>query len=148
LGTDDDLASPNTDRVLQYFYQHVYVGPHELVNVIYTNLKSAGPHTRAGFFGFACTMLAGCSPFKDLQENLYDFRNCVKERYCELVGHEDYMFTRKGIETLLFYAKYLAWNGPAAQHPLKVDWEETLEWVQAKSPVQYAKIYKDRAAVD
>ena len=148
LGTDDDLASPNTDRVLQYFYQHVYVGPHELVNVIYTNLKSASPHTRAGFFGFACTMLAGCSPFKDLQENLYDFSNCVKERYCELVGHEDYMFTRKGIETLLFYAKYLAWNGPAAQHPLKVDWEETLEWVQAKSSAQYEGIYKDPAEVD
>ncbi len=148
LGTDDDLASPNTDRVLQYFYQHVYVGPHELVNVIYTHLKSADPRTRAGFFGFACTMLAGHRPFEDLQQNLYDFRNCVRERYCELVGHEDYIFTRKGIETLLFYAKYLAWNGPAAQHPLKVDWEKTLEWVQAKSPDQYAKIYKDPAEVD
>ncbi len=148
LGTDDDLASPNTDKALQYFYQHVYVGPHELVNVIYTHLKSANARIRAGFFGFACTMLADHRPFEDLQTNLYDFRQCVKERYCELVGHEDYMFTRKGIETLLFYAKYLAWNGPAAQHPLKVDWEKTLEWVQAKSPVKYERIYKDPAEVD
>ncbi|MCX7353102.1 MAG: hypothetical protein NTW22_07575, partial [Proteobacteria bacterium] len=36
---------PNIDRLLQYFYQHIYAGPHELVNQIYQYLHSANQVT-------------------------------------------------------------------------------------------------------
>ena len=145
LATDDDLASPNTDRVLQHFYQHIYVAPHELVNVIYTHLKSVDAHKRAGFFGFSCAMLSKHRPFNDLALNGFGFDQCVKEWYCELVAPDDYIFTRKGIETLLFYSGYLAWNGPDDAHPLKVDWEEKLAYLKRTNRDAYDAIYKDQA---
>ena len=80
----------------------------------------------------------------------------MQERYCEVIaptvqavaaaaiGDElepDYMFTRRGLETILFYAGYLAWNGPADQHPLIADWHANLAWLHAHDADAYSKIY-------
>ena len=150
---------PNIDRLLQYFYQHIYAGPHELVNQIYQYLHSANQVTREEFFEHVRTMLNTRRPFHDWAEedSAQDFiRVLMQERYCEVIaptvqavaaaaiGDElepDYMFTRRGLETILFYAGYLAWNGPADQHPLIADWHANLAWLHAHDPDAYSKIY-------
>ena len=150
---------PNIDRLLQYFYQHIYAGPHELVNQIYQYLHSANQVTREEFFEHVRTMLKTRRPCHDWAEedSAQDFiRVLMQERYCEVIaptvqavaaaaiGDElepDYMFTRRGLETILFYAGYLAWNGPADQHPLIADWHANLAWLHAHDPDAYSKIY-------
>lgn len=155
LDTKDDFATPNTDKVLQHFYHHVYAGPHELVNVIYMHLGSMDAHQRKGFFGFACTMLGARRPFEDMTAAAYNYGPLVKARYCECVidgkqdpkhrvaPEDDYTFTRKGIEILLFYSGYLAWNGHKKDHPIEVDWKDNLDWLRAKDPDTYKAIYKE-----
>ena len=167
---DSDYATlprdaENTDRILQHFYQHIYVGPHELVNIIHRYLLSLDAHGRAGFIGLVCTALTKIRPFANLEEDRIDYRDLVKERYCEIIpitqeaikaatdaayaaaianqedadaaaeragavaAEPDYIFTRKGIEMILFYTGYLAWNGAAGAHPLRADWNENLRWL-------------------
>lgn len=152
---------PNIDRFLQYFYQHIYAGPHELVNQIYQYLHSANPAARAAFFDHVRAMLKTRRPFHDWAEedSAQDFiKVLMQERYCDVIapapaaqavaaaaiGDElepDYIFTRRGIETILFYAGYLAWNGPADQHPLIAEWQANLAWLHAHHPADYNKIY-------
>jgi hypothetical protein len=128
----------NTDRILQHFFQHIYVGPHELVNTIHRYLLSLDAHGRVGFIGLVCTMLAHLRPFSDMELELIPTDDLVKQRYCEIIppvagadphAEPDYIFTRKGIETILFYAGYLAWNGLPGEHPLIADWNANLAWL-------------------
>lgn len=123
----------NVDIILRYFYQHIYAGPHELVNKIHAYLRSVDAGKRKKFLGWVCTMLGRHRPFKRWTGDLIDYKGLVEQRYCEniaQVGHPaDYLFTRKGIETILFYAGYLAWGGPANQHPLIADWNANLRWL-------------------
>lgn len=128
----------NTDRILQHFFQHIYVGPHELVNTIHRYLLSLDAHGRVGFIGLVCAMLAHLRPFSDMELELIPTDDLVKQRYCEIIppvagadphAEPDYIFTRKGIETILFYAGYLAWGGPEDQHPLIADWNANLRWL-------------------
>ncbi|MEI7494216.1 MAG: hypothetical protein WCJ92_06445 [Alphaproteobacteria bacterium] len=128
-----------TNAVLQYFYQHIYAGPHELVNVIYKYLLTADAHKRENFLGLVGQMLSTCRPFADWVEDGIDCRELVRERYCSAA--DPTMFTRKGIETILFYAGYLAWNGPDYEHPLIADWHESLDWLRASDADAYSKIY-------
>ena len=125
--------------MLQYFYQHIYVGPHELVNAIYKYLLTADEHKRQNFLGLVGQMLSTCRPFADWVEDGIDCRNLVRERYCSAT--DPAMFTRRGIETILFYAGYLAWNGPDYEHPLIADWQANLAWLRAHHPADYNKIY-------
>lgn len=128
-----------TNAVLQYFYQHIYAGPHELVNVIYKYLLTADAHKRENFLGLVGQMLSTCRPFADWVEDGIDCRELVRERYCSAA--DPTMFTRRGLETILFYAGYLAWNGPHHEHPLIADWYENLAWLHASDADAYSKIY-------
>jgi hypothetical protein len=128
-----------TNAVLQYFYQHIYAGPHELVNVIYKYLLTADAHKRENFLGLVGQMLHTCRPFADWVEDGIDCRELVRERYCSAA--DPTMFTRRGLETILFYAGYLAWNGPHHEHPLIADWYESLDWLRASDADAYSKIY-------
>jgi hypothetical protein len=130
---------PGTNAVLQYFYQHIYAGPHELVNTIYKYLLTADEAARDRFLGLVGQMLHRCRPFADWVEDGIDCRELVRERYCSAA--DPAMFTRRGLETILFYAGYLAWNGPADQHPLIADWRENLAWLRASDADAYSKIY-------
>ncbi len=132
-------ALDGTNAVLQYFYQHIYVGPHELVNVIYKYLLTADAHKRENFLGLVGQMLHTCRPFADWVEDGIDCRELVRERYCSAA--DPTMFTRRGLETILFYAGYLAWNGPHHEHPLIADWDENLAWLRASDADAYSKIY-------
>ncbi len=132
----------NMDLLLQYFYQHIYVGPHELVNQIYQYLHSANQVTREEFFDHVRAMLKTRRPFtdwKDEDSELDFIRELMQERYCSAV--DPAMFTRRGIEIILFYAGYLAWNGPHHEHPLIADWQENLDWLRASDADAYSKIY-------
>ncbi len=161
------------DIILRYFYQHIYVGPHELVNKIHAYLRSVDAHKRENFLGLVCTMLGRHHPFADWTEDGIDYRNLVKQRYCEVLNQAevgaaiqaaraqaqatgddqdeaeeeaiantaDYIFTRKGIETILFYAGYLAWNGLPGAHPLRADWNANLAWLRANDVAKYNAIY-------
>jgi hypothetical protein len=133
------------NAVVKYFYQHIYAGPHELVNTIYSYLKSVDAKKRKGFFGLVCTMLAEHRPFADWTEDGINYEELVQQRYCENLAaadaEPDYIFTRKGIETVLFYAGYLAWSGPADKHPLIADWQVNLRWLHQHHQDDYAKIY-------
>ena len=127
------------NAVLQYFYQHIYAGPHELVNTIYKYLLTADAHARDNFLGLVGQMLSTCRPFADWVEDGIDCRELVRERYCSAA--DPAMFTRRGLETILFYAGYLAWNGPHHEHPLIADWHANLAWLHAHDPDAYSKIY-------
>ncbi len=177
-----------TNAVLQYFYQHIYAGPHELVNLIYKYLLTADAHKRENFLGLVGQMLSTCRPFTEWFEDGIDCRNLVHERYCDVIHYSDavidaavatarakdhaaaliavpgdyananasadaaeqrvrnayaepdYILTRKGIETILFYAGYFAWNGPD-EHPLIADWQANLAWLYAHDADAYSKIY-------
>ena len=128
-----------TNAVLQYFYQHIYAGSHELVNVIYKYLLTADAHKRENFLGLVGQMLSTCRPFADWVEDGIDCRELVRERYCSAA--DPTMFTRRGLETILFYAGYLAWNGPHHEHPLIADWHANLAWLHASDADAYSKIY-------
>lgn len=130
---------PGTNAVLQYFYQHIYAGPHELVNTIYKYLLTADAHARDNFLGLVGQMLHTCRPFADWVEDGIDCRELVRERYCSAA--DPAMFTRRGLETILFYAGYLAWNGHHHEHPLIADWYESLDWLRASDADAYSKIY-------
>jgi hypothetical protein len=146
-----NLAGPdNVDIILRYFYQHIYAGPHELVNKIHAYLRSVDAHKRTNFLGFVSVMLGRHRPFAVWREELIDYTDLVKQRYCEIIppvdgadphAQPDYIFTRKGIETILFYAGYFAWNGPAGQHPLVADWNANLEWLYNIDHEKYNAIY-------
>ncbi len=130
-----------TNAVLQYFYQHIYAGPHELVNTIYKYLLTADAHARDRFLGLVGQMLSTCRPFADWVEDGIDCRELVGERYCSAA--DPAIFTRKGIETILFYAGYLAWNvlDHEHPHPLIADWQANLDWLRAHEADAYSKIY-------
>ncbi len=152
-----DGINSNIDMMLRYFYQHVYVGPHELVNVIYKYLLSVDAHKRKGFLGLVTAMLGQHRPFADWIEDAIDYTPLVLQRYCEIIPptaeaievaaalgeplEPDYILTRKGIEMILFYAGYLAWNGAPGAHPLIADWRENLAWLRANDAEAYGKIY-------
>jgi hypothetical protein len=84
-------------------------------------------------------MLHTCRPFADWVEDGIDCRELVRERYCSAA--DPAMFTRRGLETILFYAGYLAWNGHHHEHPLIADWYESLDWLRASDADAYSKIY-------
>ena len=140
-----DVGETAANAVVKYFYQHIYAGPHELVNTIYSYLKSVDSKKRKGFFGLVCTMLAEHRPFADWTEDGINYEELVQQRYCENLAaadaEPDYIFTRKGIETVLFYAGYLAWSGAADKHPLIADWQVNLRWLHQHHQDDYAKIY-------
>ncbi len=145
--SDYDLGDDNaTDLFMRYFYQHIYVGPHELVNKIYRYLLSVTPKDRKNFIGRVSEMLAHHRPFKDMADETVDYTELVKERYCEriLPASADYTLSRKGIEMILFYAGYLAWNGPAPAHPLIADWNASLLWLHTNHQEEYEEIYGKR----
>jgi hypothetical protein len=52
-----------------------------------------------------------------------------------------YLLTRKGIELILFYAGYLAWNGRLEDHPLRADWIANLAWLRENEPGKYNELY-------
>ncbi len=138
-----------SDKILQHFYQHIYVGSHELVNTIYAYLKTGNEEDSrkkcADFLGLAMTRLSKQRPFEELILNTFDFAPMFKARYCELrdpnKDNGDYMPTRKGLETILFYGDYLAWNGEPDDHPLRKDWEETLGYLRTHHQDVYNDIY-------
>ena len=139
--------SHTTSLFIRYFYQHIYVGPHELVNKIYHYLLSVTPKDRDNFIGRVSTMLAQHRPFIDMQdETTVDYTELVKESYCEEIqsASADYTLSRKGIEMILFYAGYLAWNGHAPAHPLIADWNASLQWLHTNHQNAYEEIYGKR----
>lgn len=144
LDTNDKFAAPNTDKVLQHFYQHIYVGPHMLVNEVYDYLNSATTQKRRTFFSFAYAMLARKRPFEDMMMEAYDYTDIVRTRYCAVVEKDDYTFTRKGIEIMLFHAGYLAWDGADEdeKHPLRVDWKANISCLKKENLNVYNEIYK------
>ena len=106
-------------------------------------------------------MLIDRRPFHDWGKEpttIHFIDSLMQERYCDLVApaaqaiaaaaiddepepEPDYIFTRRGIETILFYAGYLAWNGPPDQHPLIADWQENLAWLRRHQLDDYNKTY-------
>ncbi len=187
------------NSVLQAFYQHVYVSPQELVNVIYNKLKTSDRKLRADFFGRASEMLINLPqfPFQQWMIAGIDVDKFIQQGYCtdnclaaqlkhaedalkavqhlgeaqvvaavQSVGearqriadarraagldlgradrdakNPDYMFTRKGIEALLFYSGYLAWSGSKVTHPLVVNWRQAAKWLKEDDVENFNDIY-------
>lgn len=151
------------DECVRYCYQHIYAGPHALIDSIYkriapekgefdnTNEAKAKAkekaRTRKQFLGLASKAL-DLRPFKDIAESAEHpdvFDDLIKSRYCIKLDNpndeKDYTFTRAGIEKVLFYTGYLAWDGQDNEHPLIEDWQENIRWLKTNHPIDYKEIY-------
>ena len=75
-------TTEHTDRFLQYVYQHIYVSPHELVNVVYKHLVKLDQEKRDRFMNFLNAKLSEIRPFADWVTEAVDIVPLIKQRYC------------------------------------------------------------------
>jgi hypothetical protein len=75
------ILNDNIDLLIRYFYQHIYVGPHELINAIHTHLKAAHFEVRKKFNTIVFRMLQDIPPFS-AWEDIASYTDFVQQRYC------------------------------------------------------------------